>query len=983
MQLYQGVVENRLDPLKLGRCQVRVVGIHTHDKSRLPTDDLPWAYPMQPVTSAAMSGIGHSPVGPVEGTWVVVMFRDDDMQYPVMLGTIGGIPQTPTPVDQDAPGILLKSDPTGTTPSADPTVPSDVVGSNTNEQVPVATQAGATGATTVTTDIPTDPPPEFKTLRDQRKKSIQALLAACDKFGITSREVKCSILAMAGGESGYIPADEGYSYSETSLKSVFYTTFTKKHPEKAAEYARWKGSREDFFNFVYAPENNGSGLGNTQPGDGGKYYGRGLTGITGRYAYGYYGNKIGVDLLANPGLLSSDLSVSAQASAMMIWDNTKKKFKNVSETANPDYFYAAKRAQGKDANEEGAARRLRYYEYFYGNKVPSSFTEDKSAAPAGPSSDSSASGGSSAGPSSTGAGSVGFKDPNNKYPLKSFINEPDTNRLARGITAGTIVPIKDSMRVAGISKALGQGTFEEPVSSFGAKYPYNHVFESESGHVQEFDDTPGHERIHTYHRKGTFTEVDPNGTEVHHIVGDSYTIIDRNGCIYIAGEVNLTVDGNINILSQSTVNLEVTGDANIQVGNNATIGVAKDTNMVVGGNMNLQVDETLNIKAHLINMESATNFNIKSTVSLNETAANINVDATSVLNETASSMNVKAGNYAETVGNSNYRWEGTKHVYTGGDTHERHNGGTDYSNSGDPSRSGSDGASMASQAAVAAMASTADTNLTAPDAGTPLNPVMDFLVSPTPGGEEVFSLESEDDWNTPAGQAAKAALDKKYGVQTPANNPAQDEAKPIGGVNIAEVASCKVIYSTESFTNDFRLSQNFTLGMLIDGGVNGHNPLKDQCGLTKQQIVCNLAQLCTNILEPAVASGLLPGGAAGYGKQWTINSGFRSTSNSANAPTSDHPYGRATDISLLPKDQSRKQRHFDLVQKLEKILPYDQMILEYRSDGSCWIHVGYRGINKGDTSGPGAVNRKMAFTMLNDQVYKRDASGNPSGFILI
>ena len=76
MELYYGVVENRKDPLKLGRCQVRIVGLHTHDKAVLPTADLPWATPMQPVTSAAMNGIGWTPVGPVEGTTVIVFFAD-------------------------------------------------------------------------------------------------------------------------------------------------------------------------------------------------------------------------------------------------------------------------------------------------------------------------------------------------------------------------------------------------------------------------------------------------------------------------------------------------------------------------------------------------------------------------------------------------------------------------------------------------------------------------------------------------------------------------------------------------------------------------------------------------------------------------------------------------------------------------------------------------------------------------------------------
>ena len=92
--LYTGVIEDRNDPLKLGRCKVRIVGLHTHDVAKLPTADLPWAVPMQPITSAALSGIGTTPLGLVEGTWVVVMFQDEENQYPIILGSIGGIPQS-------------------------------------------------------------------------------------------------------------------------------------------------------------------------------------------------------------------------------------------------------------------------------------------------------------------------------------------------------------------------------------------------------------------------------------------------------------------------------------------------------------------------------------------------------------------------------------------------------------------------------------------------------------------------------------------------------------------------------------------------------------------------------------------------------------------------------------------------------------------------------------------------------------------------
>lgn len=93
--LYIGVVENRMDPLKIGRCKVRVMGLHTEDKTVLPTDELPWAVPLGSIYSASISGIGRSPTGIVQGSTVLVGFLDGDAcQQPVMMGTLYGIPQT-------------------------------------------------------------------------------------------------------------------------------------------------------------------------------------------------------------------------------------------------------------------------------------------------------------------------------------------------------------------------------------------------------------------------------------------------------------------------------------------------------------------------------------------------------------------------------------------------------------------------------------------------------------------------------------------------------------------------------------------------------------------------------------------------------------------------------------------------------------------------------------------------------------------------
>ena len=88
-----GVVESRYDPLEIGRCKVRCMGWHSEDKDVLPTAELPWAIAVQDITSAAISGIGKSPTGLVEGTWVIGFFMDgENAQYPIIFGSIAGIP---------------------------------------------------------------------------------------------------------------------------------------------------------------------------------------------------------------------------------------------------------------------------------------------------------------------------------------------------------------------------------------------------------------------------------------------------------------------------------------------------------------------------------------------------------------------------------------------------------------------------------------------------------------------------------------------------------------------------------------------------------------------------------------------------------------------------------------------------------------------------------------------------------------------------
>lgn len=89
---FTAVVEDRADPLLLGRIRVRVHGLHTDDKNLLPTENLPWAVPLSSINSAGIGGVGKSPTGILEGSTVIVSFADgESKQIPIVFGVLYGI----------------------------------------------------------------------------------------------------------------------------------------------------------------------------------------------------------------------------------------------------------------------------------------------------------------------------------------------------------------------------------------------------------------------------------------------------------------------------------------------------------------------------------------------------------------------------------------------------------------------------------------------------------------------------------------------------------------------------------------------------------------------------------------------------------------------------------------------------------------------------------------------------------------------------
>ena len=187
---------------------------------------------------------------------------------------------------------------------------------------------------------------------------------------------------------------------------------------------------------------------------------------------------------------------------------------------------------------------------------------------------------------STSGKDVGFKDPNNVYP--KYFGEPDTHRLARHEKIDqTIVFSKESARVKNVVSG-GGNKWSQPPIPYNAKYPFNQIRVSESGHVEEIDDTKDNERLHRYHRSGTFEEIDVNGTLVRRIVGDDYEILERNGNVLIKGTCNVTVIGNQNILVQNDANIDVYGNLNTTVGGDINLGATGDVNVTAGGQISLK-----------------------------------------------------------------------------------------------------------------------------------------------------------------------------------------------------------------------------------------------------------------------------------------------------------------------------------------------------------------------------------------------------------
>lgn len=556
-QKYVGVVEDRQDPAMLGRCRVRVVGLHTDNRAILKTEDLPWAIPLQSINSAANSGIGYAPVGPIEGTTVLVEFLDEHQQIPIMLGTIAGVPGAGalSDIDSIAPTEDEVKGAAFTAPNA--------TAVTTSAGTPLTTTTGAVvqsaGLETSTKYIGTLTKEQYDKFKvaigfresgNDNKKVNTLGYSGKYQFGIAALEdlgyIKPGTWKQYGKNSVIVMPEIWTGKDGITSHQAFLSTPSVQE-DVMDKYVR--GNYKYLVNKGYVDDNTPpeklAGLFAVQHNQGRYCIPKFLSGVVTRDAYGsgtdeYY--KLGYKSVS--GHTTNELPTA---------DNLKQP------------------AVDRGTNQSEAKDNTKY--------DPSTMPEAKKQAQA------------------NAASLKGFVDPKGKYPLKDFQGEQDTPRLSRSQRLNkTNLGDKEENLTTKIP-VVGGRTWDQPKPAYAAQYPYNHVYYSESGHAMEFDDTPEAERINIQHKSGSFIEYYPDGTVVMKTTGTDIKIIEQDGLFYIEGSGHITIAGSMSVNVVGDAAIAIQGNAQVAVGGNTYLETGGDTNMTSGGSFNIKAGGSFNVQA--------------------------------------------------------------------------------------------------------------------------------------------------------------------------------------------------------------------------------------------------------------------------------------------------------------------------------------------------------------------------------------------------
>ena len=175
----------------------------------------------------------------------------------------------------------------------------------------------------------------------------------------------------------------------------------------------------------------------------------------------------------------------------------------------------------------------------------------------------------------------GRSDPDKRFPRKEYVGVSSVNNIARGTRVKNVY-------IGGSIPGMDLELNDEP----STQYPENQVKETASGHIVEYDDTNGRERVMIRHRTGSGVEMRADGTVILSSTNNTLRIVAANEKVIVEGDGEVVYNGNLKMRVAGDFDLEVGGDFNVNVTGNKEEriksslieSVSKNKTMTVGEN---------------------------------------------------------------------------------------------------------------------------------------------------------------------------------------------------------------------------------------------------------------------------------------------------------------------------------------------------------------------------------------------------------------
>lgn len=172
----------------------------------------------------------------------------------------------------------------------------------------------------------------------------------------------------------------------------------------------------------------------------------------------------------------------------------------------------------------------------------------------------------------------GFSDPNGIFPKTEYERQSSVNEIARGFK-------RVNVELGGSVSDIDLDLNEEPVSL----YPNNQVKETASGHIVEYDDTPGAERVMIRHTSGSGVEMRADGTVIYGSTKNTVRVTACDEKVIVDGDGELQYNGNLKLKVAGDFDVEVGGDYNVTVKGDMEQNVTRGFIQDVAGDVETQV----------------------------------------------------------------------------------------------------------------------------------------------------------------------------------------------------------------------------------------------------------------------------------------------------------------------------------------------------------------------------------------------------------